>query len=129
MWDMQRIATIVNQPATFAVTTNTIPLRVAQTRGYRPSALLELPSDIQVVSVSLDIGTPQNQDYRVSLLDSDGSMRWQQRGVIPGADEVLRFVVSADVLSPGVHRFLVEPVDEPGHRIQLAFQVEATDSI
>jgi len=129
MWDMQRIPTIVNQPATLAATTNTIVLRVAQTRGYRPSARLELPGETQVVSVSLDIGTPQNRRYKVSLLDATGEMRWLQRGIIPGGDQILRFVVSSDVLAPGVHRFLVEPIDEPGHRIQLAFQVEAADSV
>jgi hypothetical protein len=128
MGDMQRVTTIINQPATFAATTNTIPLRVAQTRGYRPSALLKLPGEMRVVSVSLDIGTPQNQRYKVSLLDADGEICWQQHGVIPGSDEMLRFVLSSDVLTAGVHRFLVEPIDEPGHRIQLAFQVETFDS-
>ena len=124
MWDAQRIAAIVNQPATFAATTSTIPLRVAQTRGFRPSALLELAGRNRIISVTLDIGEPQNSRYQVTLLDTAGEMRWQQRGIVPGGDEMLRFVVSSDVLETGVQRFLVEPTDGPGHRIQLAFQVD-----
>lgn len=128
MWDTQQLNALMNQPSWIAVNPTTVPLRIAQTRGYRPSTFLELPADANIVSVSLDIGTPQNLRYRVSLIDADGDMLWQQHDVTPSDDESLRFVVSSQVLTTGVHRFLVEPIDEPGHRIQLAFQVETPDS-
>jgi hypothetical protein len=124
MWDMQRIDAVMTQPTSAII----VPLRIAQTRGYRPSALLELPSQISVVSVSLDIGTPQNTHYRISLIDAGGQMLWQQHDIMPGDDELLHFLVGSEMLTNGVHRFLVEPIDGPGHRIPLAFQVEISDS-
>ena len=124
MWDMHRLNPVMTQPTSAIV----VPLRIAQTRGHRPSALLQLPTQISVVSVSLDIGTPQNERYRISLVDAGGEMLWQQSDVTPDQDELLCFVVGSQILTTGVHRFLVEPIDGPGHRIQLAFQVETSDS-
>lgn len=124
MWDMQRVNNVMTQQTSATV----VPLRIAQTRGYRPSALLTLPTHASAVSVSLDIGTPLNTHYRISLLDAGGQMLWQLRDIAPGDDELIRFLVDSEILTDGVHRFLVEPADGPGHRIQLAFQVQTPDT-
>ncbi len=125
VWDMQQINSATTRPAS----ANIVPLRIAQTRGSRPSTFLQLPSDMHVVDVTLDIGTPQNDQYRISLLGTDGQLLFEQGGIVPDEDDLLRFPVASNILTDGVHRFVVEPSHGPGHRIQLAFQVEtATDS-
>lgn len=78
-------------------------------------------SDSRYVAMELDLGVPEADSYRVSLVDDAGDLLWQGNGLRPGTMASLTFMLPADLLGDGNFRLIARPADGPGQTLTYPF--------